>query len=328
MNIMAIKLDVFLKRYEEDLKIYDATFKKLLASDVQIVDTIVKYVVKNKGKRLRPLLTLMAANLVGKPTPNSYIVASIVELLHTASLVHDDVVDEAAIRRGFPSINAVWKNKVAVLMGDYMLSKCLIGATQTSQLEIMEILAHASKRLSKGELLQIEKTRKMNITENDYYQIISDKTAALLGAASRLGAFSIAGNHEDADNLQAFGENLGIAFQIQDDLLDFNGNQKLLGKPVGNDLKDKKITLPLIYALNQAESHMQKQIKKRIKKGVSQKDIKFINEFVKDYGGIDYSVAQQSKYVERAKFSIDSYPNNMHKEALIDFVDFVIKRKK
>jgi len=325
---MKITLDTFTKQYTQELKKYDYVFNQLLTSNIQIIDTIVKYVVKNKGKRLRPILVIMSANLVGNPNENTYTVASVVELLHTASLVHDDVVDEAAIRRGFPTISAIWKNKIAVLMGDYMLSKCLIGATQTEQLEIMKVLAHASKRLSKGELLQIEKARKMNITEEIYYQIISDKTAALLGAASKLGALTTSDKTEDFENLLSYGENLGIAFQIQDDLLDYNGNQKLLGKPVGHDLKDKKITLPLIFALNQAESKTIKQIKKRIKKGVSKKDIKYIVEFVEDYGGISYAQNQQKKYVEKAKLAIADYPESIHKNALRNFVDFVIQRKK
>ncbi|MCD6374313.1 MAG: polyprenyl synthetase family protein [Caldisericaceae bacterium] len=316
------------KALETELQEFDQVFKKILSSNVFLIDTIAKYIIKNKGKGIRPLLVLMSAKLVGKPVYETYLVASVVELLHTASLVHDDVVDNALVRRGFPSINAMWKNKIAVLMGDYLLSKCLIGATKTGSLEVMNKLAMASKRLSKGELMQIEKARQLKITEEEYFDIISNKTAALMGTAAELGAITVSENEEDHRNLKNFGENLGIAFQIKDDLLDYYGHQKILGKPVGNDFKDKKITLPLIHAFNQASRKEISNVKRRLKKGVSQKDVEYILDFVAQYNGINYAEQKLQEYSEKAKQCIAVYDDTEVKKAMEAFVDFTINRAK
>ncbi len=323
-----MKLDELKKPFQKELLEYDRTFRSILSSNIQIIDTIVKYIVKTKGKGVRPLLVIMAAKLVGQPTEDTFVVASIVELLHSASLVHDDVVDEAYIRRGLPSINAMWKNKIAVLMGDYMLSKCLIGAAGTGQIRVMQVLAEASKRLSKGELSQIEKSRKLNITETEYFEIISDKTAALISAASELGAMSSSKNADDHEHLKNFGEKLGIAFQIKDDLLDYYGHRSLVGKPVGNDFKDKKITLPLIYAFKHATAKEISKIKRALKKGVSQKDVMNIIRFVEEKGGIEYANAKKEEYAQAAKECLSAYPDNEIKEALFAFVDYTVSRKK
>jgi len=316
------------KPFHKELTEYNRTFRNILSSNVQLIDTIIKYVVKNKGKGFRPLLVLMSAKLVGRPTQDTYVVASIVELLHSASLVHDDVVDEAYIRRGLPSINAMWKNKIAVLMGDYMLSKCLIGAAATGNIRVMQILAEASKRLSEGELHQIEKSRRLNITETEYFEIISDKTAALIGSASELGALSTSKNIDDHERLKTFGENLGIAFQIKDDLLDYYGQLNVLGKPVGNDFKDKKITLPLIYAFKQSSTKEVSEIKKKLKKGVSHKDVKGIISFVEKQGGIEYANSKKEEYAQKAKDNLNTYPESEVKTALLNFVDYTVRRKK
>jgi len=314
----------FKKEWEE----YEKTFKSILASNVPLIDTIVKYVVKNKGKGLRPLLVIMAAKLVGRPNNDTYAMASIVELLHSASLVHDDVVDEANIRRGLPTINAMWKNKVAVLMGDYMLSKCLIAAASTGNIRFLQILAESSKRLSGGELSQIEKSRKLNITETEYFEIISDKTAALISAAAELGALSTSRNIDDHQRLKKFGENLGIAFQIKDDLLDYYGKHKVIGKPVGNDLKDKKITLPLIFAFKKSSKDEINMIKRNLKKGVNGNDVKEIVKFVRQKGGIEYAEEKKDEYANKARECLTFYPDSAIKEALFKFVDFTIMRKK
>ncbi|HGY54322.1 MAG TPA: polyprenyl synthetase family protein [Caldithrix abyssi] len=325
---MKSEIDKIKAPFLKDLEEYDRVFHEILASNVKLIDTIVKYVVRHKGKRLRPLLVIMSARLVGEATRETYLVAAIIELLHTASLVHDDVVDDAEIRRGFPSINAVWKNKVAVLMGDYMLSKCLIGATDTGKIEVMKILADVSKRLSKGELLQIEKSRKLNISEEEYFEIISNKTAALISAASALGAMSTTNDEKAINNLKSYGENLGIAFQIKDDLLDYYGHQKILGKPVGNDMKDKKITLPLIHAFSQASKDDIKKVKKYLKRGVGKKEIKYIIDFAERHNGIEYAKDMYLQYAARAKESIRDYPETKVREAMYHFVDYVIQRKK
>jgi octaprenyl-diphosphate synthase len=321
-----ISLKQIKKPFETEIREYERIFKSSMSSNVKLIDTVVKYIVKHRGKGLRPLLVIMAAKLVGKPVINTYIIASTIELLHTASLVHDDVVDNAEIRRGFPSINAVWKNKISVLMGDYLLSNCLINATKTESIATMQILANISSRLSKGELLQIEKTKRMNMNEEDYFKIISNKTAALIGAAAQLGAMTTSDNPEDHERLKQFGENLGLAFQIQDDLLDYYGKQSIIGKPVGNDFKDKKITLPLIYAFQQAENDEIHKIKKLLKKGANVKDVGYIIQFVENYGGIKYTTQKQKEYASKAIHSLDIYEENDVKNALIDFIEFVISR--
>ncbi len=325
---MPAKLNDFKRIYSAEMKMYNITFLRVMSSRIKLIDSIVKYIVKSKGKKLRPLLVIMAAKLVGEPNENTYLVAGIVELLHTASLVHDDVIDDAHIRRGFPSINAIWKNKIAVLMGDYMLSKCLISATETGKLETMQILAEASKRLSRGELNQIEKSRKMDVNEETYFEIISDKTAALIGAATELGALTTSDKSADHENLRLYGENLGIAFQIKDDLLDYLGSQVIVGKPVGNDFKEKKLTLPLIYAFQQAEHKEVKQIKRQLKNGVNRRQVKQIIEFVKDYGGIDYALKKLEDYSLKAKDSIQGYADGAVKTSLVHFVDYAAQRTK
>jgi len=317
-----------IKAYEDDISAYEKTFERLLTSNYKLIDTIVKYIVKHKGKGLRPLLVILSGNLVGKVNQNTYITASIVEMLHAASLIHDDVVDEASVRRGFPTINAIWRNKISVLMGDYMLSKCLISATMTGSIEIMQILANASKRLSKGELLQIEKSRKLNLDESDYFNIISDKTAALLSASTELGALTTSENQQDRINLKDFGENLGIAFQIKDDLLDYQGLQKIIGKPVGNDLKDKKITLPLIYAFRQSDNGDIRKIKQYLRNGVERKEIKYIFDFVYSNGGITYAEQKLQEYSEKAKQCIQDYPSSKTKTSLEDLVEYMAQRTK
>jgi len=323
VNIAAIK-----KAFQLELDEYNSTFKTIMSSNIKLIDTIAKYVVKHKGKNIRPLLVIMSGKLVGEPTPDTYIVASIIELLHSASLIHDDVVDDANIRRGFPSINAVWKNKVAVLMGDYLLSKCLIGATKTGQLEVFNILSDTAKRLAKGELLQIERSRKLNITETDYFQIISDKTAALISAAAELGARSTSVNSRDHENLRQFGEYLGISFQIKDDLIDYLGSQKLVGKPIGNDLKEKKLTLPLIHAFKHASQKEIKSIKRTLKRGAKSKDISQIIKFVSQYKGIEYAIDKQNEYALKAKNTLSDYPDSFTKDSLIKFVDYITQRNK
>ena len=321
-----ISLKQIKKPFEAEIREYERIFKASMTSNVKLVDTIVKYVVKHRGKGLRPLLVIMTAKLVGQPVENTYIIASTIELLHTASLVHDDVVDNAEIRRGFPSINAVWKNKISVLMGDYLLSNCLINATKTENIKTMQILADVSSRLSKGELLQIEKTKRMNMSEEDYFRIISNKTAALIGAAAQLGAMTTSDQPEDHERLKQFGENLGLAFQIQDDLLDYYGKQSIVGKPVGNDFKDKKITLPLIHAFQNAEEREIKEIKKILKKGANSKDVEYIIQFVENYGGIEYTNQKQNEYALKAKQCLDVYKDNDVKDALINFIEFIINR--
>ena len=323
VNLSTIK--AFLK---DDLDKYNKTLTEILSSNVFLIDNITRYIIKHKGKGLRPFLVLLSAKLLSTPNDKTYLVATIVELLHSATLIHDDVVDEAVVRRGFPSINAIWKNKISVLMGDYLLAKSLIGATKTGDIEIMSILADTAKRLSRGELFQIEKSRKLDITEVEYFEMISDKTAALISACCELGAMTVSDSIEEREQLKKFGENLGIAFQIKDDLLDFQGNQIILGKPVGADLKEKKITLPLILSFKNSPENEKKFILKLIKKGVTQKDISQIYRFIQMYGGLQYARESAQSYAEKAKRILDPIQNECAKKNALNFVDYVINRKK
>jgi len=315
----------FLKK---DLEVYNKTLVDILSSNVFLIDNISKYIVRHKGKGLRPLLVLLSARLLGKPNKNTYAVASIVELLHTATLIHDDVVDDADERRSFPSINAVWKNKISVLMGDYLLAKSLISATETGKLEIMYTLADTSRRLSKGELFQIEKSRKLDITEQEYLRMISDKTAALLSACCLLGAMTVSDKEENNQCLKEFGENIGIAFQIKDDLLDYQGDRILLGKAVGADLREKKITLPLILALKESPMAEKKKILGLIKKGVTDKEIKIIYEFTNNYGGLKAAHEYINNYAEKARENISVLRDGPAKKHAMNFVDYIINRKR
>jgi octaprenyl-diphosphate synthase len=315
----------FLKK---DLDIYNKTLKEILSSNVFLIDNISKYIVKHKGKGLRPLLVLLSARLLGRPNKNTYAVASIVELLHTATLIHDDVVDNAEERRNFPSINAVWKNKISVLMGDYLLAKSLISATSTGELSIMYVLAETSKRLSKGELFQIEKSRKLDITEEDYLKIISDKTAALLSACCLLGAMTVTQDEDKKKYMEQYGENIGMAFQIKDDLLDYQGDRAILGKAVGADLKEKKITLPLILAFKEAPSREKKKILSLIRKGITNKEIKSVNEFANKYGGLDAAHDYVNMYAQKARENIANLKANPAKTNAMTFVDYIINRKR
>ena len=312
----------------EELAQYEKTFREVMASDVKLIDRIAKYIVRRKGKGLRPLLVILSAKILGQPNRNTYIVASLVEILHTATLVHDDVVDDAHIRRNFPSINAIWKNKISVLMGDYLLAKSLISATETGSLVIMNILAETAKRLSRGELFQIEKSRRLNITESEYYQMISDKTAALLSACCELGALTVNAADRDREAIKSYGEKLGLAFQIKDDLLDYQSSTLILGKPVGSDLKEKKITLPLLLALNIAPDKERKSIIRLLKKDVSRQDIKKIFQFCEKFDGITNANRKTIELAEEAKQFIAYLPDSPEKQHAIKFVEYIVDRKK
>jgi octaprenyl-diphosphate synthase len=323
---MPTPIDTIKKILKDDIKKYNKVFSNVMSSDVILVDKIAKYIVRHKGKGFRPLLVLMSARLAGLPIEATYTLATVVEILHTATLVHDDVVDDASVRRGFPSINSMWKNKISVLMGDYLLAKSLIGATESGKLEYMNVLADASKRLSKGELLQIEKSRKLNITEKEYFKIVSDKTAALISACCELGALSVDANEEKINALRQYGENLGIAFQIKDDLFDYEGNQNIIGKPVAADLKEKKITLPLLLSFQKAPDKEKKFILKILKKGVNSHDISYILEFCDKYEGISKAFETAKVYADKAKSNLKKFPDNEYKEVAEQFVDYVISR--
>jgi octaprenyl-diphosphate synthase len=312
---------------ENELKIFEDKFKDSVKSKVPLLDTIMNYIVKRKGKQMRPLLVLHCAKLFGEVNETTYRGAALVELLHTATLVHDDVVDESNMRRGFFSINALWKNKVAVLVGDYLLSKGLLLSLKNKDFKALEILSSAVEQMSEGELLQMEKARKLDITEEVYFNIITKKTASLLASCCGIGANSTGVSEEVLEDVIAMGEAVGVAFQIKDDLFDYGDNK--IGKPTGIDIIEKKMTLPLIYALNVADKGERRKIIKIIKNSKKSKsDIQEVIQFVKTKGGIEYAQTRMLEYKKKAEDLLNSIPTGSSTEYLKALIDYVIERKK
>ena len=324
---MATSLVYIKSPIENELKIFEDKFKDSVKSKVPLLDTIMNYIVKRKGKQMRPLLVLHCAKLFGEVNESTYRGAALVELLHTATLVHDDVVDESNMRRGFFSINALWKNKVAVLVGDYLLSKGLLLSLKNKDFKALEILSSAVEQMSEGELLQMEKARKLDITEEVYFDIITKKTASLLASCCGIGANSTGVSEEVLEDVIAMGEAVGIAFQIKDDLFDYGDNK--IGKPTGIDIIEKKMTLPLIYALNVADKGERRKIIKIIKNSKKSKaDIQEVIQFVKIKGGIEYAQTRMLEYKKKAEDLLNSIPTESSTEYLKALIDYVIERKK
>ena len=321
MNIKLISRPV-----REELEIFDRKFSSSLKSKVALIDLITKYILKQKGKKIRPVLVLLSAKLCGEINDRSYIAANLVELLHTATLIHDDVVDDAKMRRGIASINAKWKNKISVLIGDYLLSKGLLTAIDNNEFEFLKLTSEAVKSMSEGELLQIQKARNFDATEETYFRIISDKTASLIKTCCKLGALSTTDNKVDIEKLGTYGVNTGIAFQLTDDILDYTGRKKLLGKSTGNDLKEKKFTLPLIISLKNAPTSRSNEIMKLIK---SESENKFdkVYEFVMEFGGMDHTIEKAKEYSKKAVDSLNSFKDNEAKNSLIEFAGIISGRK-
>ncbi len=310
-----------------ELETFHKLYKQSIKSNVGLVDLIAKYIIRQKGKKIRPLLVLLAAKVAGGINERSYRGAVLVELLHTATLVHDDVVDNADKRRGFWSINAVFKNKAAVLMGDYLLARGLLIAVDGKDYDFLGVITNTVKRMSEGELLQIRKTRKLDIDEETYFKIISDKTASLLETCCQIGALSSTDNSEYHQAMKNFGESIGMAFQIRDDILDYEGTATLIGKPVGGDIKEKKITLPLIYSLNQVSKSEADSIKKLIKNGGKKEDVQKIIEFVRKNNGINYALKVAQDYSNNAMEMLKVFPDSPSKIALQALVEFITDRK-
>jgi octaprenyl-diphosphate synthase len=325
--VSQIKLPEIILPIKSELEIFNERFKISLKSKVGLVDLVTKYILKQKGKKIRPVLVLLSAGLTGGINDRTYRGAVLVEMLHTATLVHDDVVDAAEMRRGLPSINAVWKNKVAVLIGDYLLSRGLMLAVDGNDFDFLRVVTDTVKRMSEGELLQISKTRKLDIDEETYYKIISDKTASLISTCCEIGARSSTEDKNKIEALKIFGESLGIAFQIRDDILDYTGKSKIIGKPLGGDIKEKKITLPLIYSLKQVDKSEAQRIIKLIKSERKKGRIKEVIDFVLENKGIEYAEEAAEKYINKAKNSIAGLDESQYKESLLALVDFVVKRK-
>ncbi len=319
--------DIF-REFETDFKNFDAHFEAIMRSDVKLIDQVAKYIVKHKGKQFRPALVIVSARTLGTATEATYTTAAVVELLHTASLVHDDVLDDAELRRGFRTIHKIWKNKIAILMGDYLLSKSLIAATETGSLKVMNTVATVAKRLIKGAIFELQKSRKLDITEADYFRLIGDKTASLIAACCELGALTMNATDEQQKALRDYGEKLGLAFQIKDDLLDYEASSGVLGKPALADLEDKKITLPVLYALRKSPASEQKKVFKMIKNGAGKKDLQYILEFVQRQNGLDDARTKANEIKNQAVAALTPLPDSPAKTALVKLADFVVNRSK
>lgn len=323
----ALSLDGIRQPIDTELAQFHGYFRDAMRSRVFLLDRIIQYLLRQKGKQMRPILVLLSAKAAGGIQESTYRGAALVELLHTATLVHDDVVDDADRRRGMFSINALWKNKIAVLLGDFLLSRGLLLALDHKDYQLLHIVSDAVKRMSEGELLQIEKARKLDIDEETYFQIISDKTASLLSACTSCGASSSNADDETVQLFKDFGQALGMAFQIRDDLFDYG--VKDVGKPLGIDLQEKKMTLPLIHALAHANSSDKKRIMRIVKKsGKSKKDIQEVSSFVTQAGGIAYATQKMMGFADEALGLLARLPETDARNSLADLVTFTVTRRK
>ena len=312
-----------------EMELFEQKFLLSMSSKVALLNRITHYIVNRKGKQMRPMFVFLVAKMVdnGQVSERTYRGASVIELIHTATLVHDDVVDDSNRRRGFFSINALWKNKIAVLIGDYLLSKGLLLSIDNNDFDLLKIISVAVREMSEGELLQIEKARQLDITEEIYYEIIRQKTATLIAACCSLGAASVKPNSQDVDTMRKFGELIGMAFQIKDDLFDYG--EEAIGKPTGIDIKEQKMTLPLIHVLNHCTKKEKKWLINSIKNhNKNKKRVKEVIAFVKQNNGLEYAVSKMKSFQNEALQLLNTYPESEYKSALRLMVNYVIDRKK
>ncbi len=321
-------IDEIKKPVEKEVDLFEPYFKDSMKSKVPLLGIITNYILRRKGKQLRPLIVFLSAGLNGKINESTYVAAGMIELLHTASLIHDDVVDEAYERRGFFSINALWRSKVAVLVGDFLLSKGLLISIEKNEIELLRIMSEAVREMSEGELLQIERSWKMNIDEQTYFEIITKKTATLIASCAANGACSVRASSDIVSKMKDYGTYLGIAFQLRDDLFDYQP-KGLIGKPTGNDIKEKKLTLPLIYSLSKSDVITRAKIHKLVRS--SRKNSKAVDEvvnFVKVNGGLEYTAQKMYEYRDKAKGILMTYPETDYRQAMLKLADYVVERTK
>ncbi|GAB2802686.1 polyprenyl synthetase family protein [Rhabdobacter roseus] len=312
---------------EGEMKAFEQKFRQFMKSDVMLLDQIMNYIVRRKGKQLRPMFVFLSAGVCGEISESTYRGASFIELLHTATLVHDDVVDDSNYRRGFFSINALWKNKIAVLVGDYLLSRGMLLSVEHEEFALLKIVSRAIREISEGELLQIEKARRLDITEAVYYEIIRQKTASLIAACCAVGARSVDAEASVVERMHTFGEKVGMAFQIKDDLFDYGEME--VGKPLGIDIKEKKMTLPLIYALNQATWLEKRRIINNIKnQSHKPQKVAEVIAFVRESGGIQYAQQVMQRYVEEARTLLHGFADSSYRTSLEQLVQYTIERSK
>lgn len=320
-------IDTIKRPIENELKQFETTFSQSMKTNVPLLNTIMHYIVKRKGKLIRPMFVLFCSKLHGGINERTYRGASLIELLHTATLVHDDVVDGSDKRRGFFSLNALWKNKIAVLVGDYLLAKGLLLSIDNNDFDMLRTVSDSVRKMSEGELIQLEKARRLDITEEVYYDIITKKTASLIASCCAIGAIAAEADVLTVERMRQFGEYTGIAFQIKDDLFDYGDNN--VGKPTGLDIKEKKMTLPLIYALNNASKSEKKQIIYLIKNKSDKKQaVQEIIQFVLNKGGFDYAQQKMEQYKRMSMDILMTMPENDARTSLANLLDFVIKREK
>ena len=321
------QIDNIKRPISADLDLFEVKFREAMKSNVPLLDTIMTYIVKRKGKQVRPMFVFFSAKIFNGINDTTYRAASLVELLHTATLVHDDVVDDSDERRGFFSVNALWKNKIAVLVGDYLLSKGLLLSIKNKDFKSLEIISESVEAMSEGELLQIEKTRNLNLSEEIYYDIIRKKTASLIASCCAIGAASAGANDGQIEQMRLFGEKVGIAFQMKDDLLDYGDTD--IGKPTGIDLKEKKLTLPIIYTINNADSATRSFIINTIKNhNTNKKKVAEVIKYVNEHDGINYTIKAMEHYKNEALTILDTVSDSPFKTNLIELVDYVINRTK
>ncbi|WP_282036272.1 polyprenyl synthetase family protein [Saccharicrinis aurantiacus] len=313
---------------KSEMEAFEPYFKEQLKSKIPLLSIVTNYVLRRKGKQMRPMLVFLSAKLNGQTNDASYVAAALIELLHTATLIHDDVVDETYQRRGFFSVNALWKTKISVLVGDYFLSRGLMTALNNDRIDELKVISHAVQEMSEGELLQIEKSRKLDITEEVYYDIITKKTATLIAACTVTGALSVDADKDKLALMKEFGTNLGIAFQIKDDLFDYE-KTSAIGKPTGNDIREKKMTLPLIYVLNNADAKVRKKLLSTIRRHhKNDKKVAEIIQYVRDNGGIEYTYDKMIDYKNKALEILNQFDDSEAKEAMTELVQYTIDRKK
>jgi len=311
----------------ENMKLFEKKFYESMKSGVSLLDKVTRFIVTTKGKQMRPMFVFLCAKLVGEVNEKTYRGASMIELIHTATLVHDDVVDESFKRRNFFSINALWKNKIAVLVGDYLLSKSVLLSTDNGDIDLLSVISNTIKEMSEGELLQLEKSRKLDITEEIYYEIIRQKTATLIAACCEIGVRSNSTDKETISKMKQFGIYTGMAFQIKDDLFDYL-SKNIIGKPVGIDIQEKKMTLPLIYTLKKSDSEKRKYFLDTIRNhNKTPKRVKELVEFVKTSGGLDYAIEVMKNFQNKAQNILNTFPDSEARKSLHLMLNYVIERK-
>lgn len=323
-----ISLEDIRRPVSREMKEFNSRFKAEASSNIPLLNVVTQYILRRKGKQMRPLFVFLSSRLNGKITESTYTAASLVELMHTATLVHDDVVDESNERRGAFSINAIWKSKVAVLFGDYLLAKGLQLAVEKKEYDLLEIISNTSREMSEGELLQLQKSRSLNIDMDTYFEVIRKKTASLIASCTASGAKAAGASDESVKRIHQMGIQIGMAFQIKDDLFDYQPHG-LIGKPTGNDIKEKKFTLPLIYALNQADPGKRKAMIRKIKNGSrSQRVVSEVVQFVHDQGGIEFARTKMNEYKTSAMEILYTFPESPSRDSLRDLVEYTVSRKK